>query len=166
MTQFHLYAPKRYPAPKVATKPKHAIRPRRSAPSLGWWLSGIALATLALVPQQQLVRWLAPLAPQTQQTAVNGWPLTPQATASTPCQTMVNKEQRLSRDQLNQFLSLAQGTEQATVHGNIAAPYCVLSPAEQPKQQQAYPLAFDPNTWFVVNYDQGKYTDFDFVFKQ
>lgn len=79
---------------------------------------------------------------------------------------MVNADQRLSRDQLTQFLSVVQATPQATVHETIAPPYCALSKANQPQQSEAYPLAFDPDTWFVVNYDQEIYKGYDFVFQQ
>ena len=80
----------------------------------------------------------------------------------------MNGEQRLSREQLTQFLALSQGIaqkiDQKGVHETIAPPYCSLTETHQAKQQDAYPLAFDPDTWFVVSYDQGQYTDFDFIF--
>lgn len=165
MTQSPLYAPDQYPVSKrqVLRRP----RPNRQSPQpLSWLLSGIALAALALVPQEQLSRWLAPLAaPHIEQQSVQAWPLSQRSSANT-CQTVLNAEQRLSRDQLAQFVSLAKGTPQDTVHNAIAPPHCMLSKANNPKQQEAYPLAFDPDTWFVVNYDQGSYADYGFVFKE
>lgn len=164
MTQSPPYAPDQYPVSKRQA-PRHP-RPNRQSPQPLWLFSAIALAALALVPQEQLSRWLAPLAtPQVEQQSVQTWPLS-QRSSVTTCQTVLNAEQRLSRDQLAQFVSLAKGATQETVHGTIAPPHCTLSKSNNPQQQEAYPLAFDPNTWFVVNYDQGNYTDYGFVFKE
>lgn len=166
----HSYAPQRQnPVPEQQLARGQAPRrrrSRRSSQTFGWLISGIALTTLAIVPQEQLSRWLAPLAaPHAQQQSVPTMPLGQSRTEDT-CQTILNNDQRLSREQLTQFLSLAQGTAQNMVHGTIAPPYCALSKSQQPKQQEAYPLAFDPDTWFVVNYDQGNYAGYDFVFKK
>ena len=79
---------------------------------------------------------------------------------------MVNTDQRLSRGQLTQFLAIAQESSQASIHETIAPPYRTLSKEHQSKQSEAYPQAFDPDTWFVVNYDQGIYKSYDFVFRQ
>ena len=159
MTQSPLYAPDRSPTPR-----KLPPQSRRS-PSFGWLIGGV-LATLALVPQEQLSQWLAPLAaaPHAQQQSAPNWSLGERS--STTCQEVLNKDQRLSRDQLSQFLTIAKGTTQATIHGTIAPPHCRLSKSHQAKQHEAYPMAFDPDTWFVVNYDQGNYTDYSFVFQK
>lgn len=133
-------------------------RPQPSRP-LAWIISGIALATLALVPQEQLFSGL-----------LNGrqtlsWTISRDSGGAQTCQAVLNAEQRLSREQLTQVLSLAPSASPATVHETIAPPYCALSKPHQTTQREAYPLAFDPDTWFVVNYEQGAYTGYDFVFQ-
>ncbi|MEO0867873.1 MAG: hypothetical protein AAFY17_05370 [Cyanobacteria bacterium J06642_11] len=171
--QTHAYGP-HHPQPSQPTplptkrqQSRPRRRSRRSPQRLGWLISGLALATLATVPQDQLSRWLAPLAaPHTSQQSVFPWSLGQSHPKSVTCQQMVNKEQRLSREQLTQFIPLSQGTAQEIVHDTIAPPYCALSKSQQSQQQEAYPLAFDPETWFVVNYAQGNYTGYDFVFKR
>ena len=148
MTPSPLQAPPNYP-------PRQQQAPRPVA----WILGSIALATFALVPQEQLSQFLQLLPGQHAQS----WALP--NTAKQTCHSVLNGDQRLSRGQLTQFLSLPQSSSQATVHGTIAPPYCTLSKAEQSKQREAYPLAFDPDTWFVVNYDEGVYTGYDFIFR-
>ncbi|NEP62489.1 MAG: hypothetical protein F6K31_37100 [Symploca sp. SIO2G7] len=131
---------------------------------LGLILGSIALATFALMPQERLSPLLPPLSGQQRQ-AVQSWP-TGQSLNNKTCQTVLDTDRRLSRGQLTQFLSVAKSSSQATVHQTIAPPYCRLSKENQPQQQEAYPLAFDPDTWFVVNYDQGTYTGYDFIFRK
>ncbi|MEM6252417.1 MAG: hypothetical protein AAF821_05790 [Cyanobacteria bacterium P01_D01_bin.156] len=155
MTPSPLYAP--HPARRRSNS-----RPRRSP--LPILLLGSA-AILAFVPQEQLSRWLTPLAGSpTQQQSVTA--LTSVRQSNSTCQEILNKDQRLSRDQLTQFLSMAEGTTQETIHGTMATPHCRLHQSNQSKYREAYPLAFDPDTWFVINYDQGKYSDYDFVFQK
>ncbi|MEM9976888.1 MAG: hypothetical protein AAF808_04595 [Cyanobacteria bacterium P01_D01_bin.2] len=126
--------------------------------SLAWLLGGVALTALAIVPPGQLPHLAATGALQPAQSRST-------QTAQT-CQAVLNADQRLSRDQLTQFIALGQGTPQAAVHETIAPPYCTLSKSHQAKQREAYPLAFDPDTWFVVNYEQGDYRGYDFVFRR
>lgn len=160
MTHSPLYTRPDYPAPQK--RPGYPIQPRpQSSQPLAWILT-LALATFALVPQEQLSRLTGSLSPQQQ--SVHPWSIN--AEKAPTCQAVLHADQRLSRDQLTQFLSLAKASSQATVHETIAPPYCTLSRAQQPQQREAYPLAFDPDTWFVVNYDQGAYTDYDFVFRK
>jgi hypothetical protein len=49
------------------------------------------------------------------------------------------------------------------------APYCRLSELEVRAgvraQREAYPLAFDPQTWFVVLYEGDQYTGYSFSFR-
>ncbi|MEM9264245.1 MAG: hypothetical protein AAGA46_01840 [Cyanobacteria bacterium P01_F01_bin.13] len=154
-------------APNTPSRQRRSSsRPSKPTPPLAWIVSTIALATLAVVPQEQLSRLSLALSPQPTQTqSVQPWAFNRTATEPT-CQAVLHADQRLSRKQLNQFLSLAEASPQATVHETIAPPYCTLSKAHQAKQQEAYPLAFDPDTWFVVNYDQGAYAGYDFVFQK
>ncbi|MEM7062984.1 MAG: hypothetical protein AAF572_07465 [Cyanobacteria bacterium P01_B01_bin.77] len=125
------------------------------------WLCGLALAALALVPQEQLTRFSGGLVGQPQ--SLQSWAINQDT--SPVCQAVLNADQRLSRDQLTQFLSLPQSASPATVHETIAPPHCLLSKPHQAKRREVYPLAFDPKTWFVVNYEQGSYTGYDFVFQ-
>ena len=100
----------------------------------------------------------------TQSQSVQPWYLH-RTKATQTCETVVNADQRLSRGQLTKFLAIAQDSAQTIVHETISSPYCTLSKANQSKQSEAYPLEFDPDTWFVVNYEQGLYKSYDFVFK-
>ncbi len=153
----------RYPG---KSKRPHAHSPKSSQPPVVWLLSTIVLSALAIAPKDLWPRFSVSLSPQsTRQESLQPWSINSAAPART-CQAMVNGDQHLSRAQLTQFLSVAQATPQTTVHETIAPPYCTLSKASQPKQSEAYPLAFDPDTWFVVNYDQGVYTGYDFIFQQ
>ena len=148
--------PSPLPAPHQSVRRAPVQRPPAQRP-LGVLLGAVALAAFALIPQDRLF-----LSSQ----SVGQPPWASKQSQSESCHAVLNADQRLSRAQLTQFLGLAEATAQATVHEKIAPPYCRLSRAHQAKQREAYPLSFDPDTWFVVNYDQGQYTDFDFIFKQ
>ena len=140
------------------------VKPRpRSSVSQPWLLGSIALAAFIFVFQDLWSRVSMPISTVSQ--SAQPWQ-SEQAKTSQTCQTVLNADQRLSRGQLTQFLSIAQNSSQATVHETIAPPYCTLSKAHQSKQNEAYPLACDPATWFVVNYDQGIYKGYDFVFRE
>lgn len=147
------------PSPLPARQPIHRSPAQRPQRPLGVLLGAIALAAFALIPQDRLF-WSHQSVGQSQ----SPWALG--QTSSESCHAVLNADQRLSRAQLTQFTELAQATEQATVHEKIAPPYCRLSRAHQTNQREAYPLAFDPDTWFVVNYDQGTYTGYDFIFRK
>ena len=141
------------------------VRPRPPQ-RFAWLMSSIALSVLAIAPGDLWSRFSGSLAPQpTQQESIQPWAFNRAETAKS-CQSIVNADQRLSRGQLTQFLSIAPESSQATIHESIAPPYCNLSKDHQSQQSEAYPLAFDPDTWFVVNYDQGIYKSYDFVFRQ
>lgn len=165
MAQPHLYAPRNRPAPRPAyhVKPRAKRRSRSSQPQI-WLLGSIALAALALVPQDLWSRISMPISTQSTQPS-QPWQLERPQTAQT-CQAIINADQRLSRAQLTQFLSVAQNSSQANIHETIAPPHCTLSKSHEAKQREAYPLAFDPETWFVVNYEQGLYKGYDFVFQK
>ena len=147
-------------------KPKPRARARSSQPQ-PWLLGTVLLAALALVPQEVWSRISGPILPQsTQAQSAQPWQFDQARSTVQTCQTVLNGDQRLSRGQLTQFLAIAQNASQASEHAAIAPPYCTLSRAHQVKQSEAYPLAFDPDTWFVVNYEQGVYKGYDFVFKK
>ena len=168
MSQSKLYAsPNRpSPAPRKYSR-RHQTRSSQSrSHSRGLIFGSLILAALALAPQDLWTRLTAPLSEQTAQSqTVQSWQFD-QATTAQACKSMLNADQRLSRDQLSQFLSLPKESAQTTIHQTIAPPYCTLSKAHQAKQSEAYPLAFDPDTWFVVNYEQGSYKGYDFVFRR
>ncbi|MEA5465366.1 hypothetical protein [Leptothoe sp. PORK10 BA2] len=154
------------PQPPPAHPPRRP-RTHRSQPPLAWILSSIALSAIALVPKDLWPRFSMSLSPQpTQQESIQPGLFNRTAAIAPTCQSMLNADQRLSRDQLTQFLSIPQETSRAAIHEAIAPPYCTLSKAHQPKQDEAYPLAFDPDTWFVVNYDGESYQGYDFVFRK
>lgn len=167
MAHSPLYGPSNRPSHQAPRQAGYHVRPRpRSPQRFAWLLSSVALSALAIAPGDLWSRFSTSLSPQpTQQESIQPWSFNRAETAQT-CQSMVNANQRLSRGQLTQFLSIAQDSSQASIHETIAPPYCTLSKEHQSKQSEAYPLAFDPDTWFVVNYDQGIYKSYDFVFRQ
>lgn len=161
MKHSNLYVHPKHPAPQ-RRRPGH----RHSSQPQTWLLGSIAIASLALAPQELWSRISMPISTQLSHSqSVQPWHLNRASTSQT-CQAIVNVDQRLSRAQLTQFLTIAQDSPQTTVHETIASPYCKLSNAHQSKQREAYPLEFDPDTWFVVNYDQGVYKGYDFVFQE
>ncbi len=172
MNQSKLYAPPHRQGYRRPSRPRHRVKPRPYGfQPQPWLLGSLALLALALVPQNLWSRLSTPLSTHTaqlqtvQSQAVQSWPLNHTNTAST-CQAIINADQRLSRSQLNQFLSVSPNSSQAKVHETIAPPYCTISKAHHANQREAYPLAFDPETWFVVNYEQGLYKSYDFVFQK
>mgnify|MGYP001795730404 CR=1 FL=1 len=120
-----------------------------SAPRKAWIAGGSVafLAAIAILPNQ--IRSQAP-APA----AANG------------CQTVVQKEARLSRQQLSQFLALPEQASKSAVQAVIQAPYCELAVTDDATAKDAYPLAFDPETWFVVEYTNDVYSGYAFTFQQ
>ena len=165
MNQPHQYAPSKRPTPRPTYHVKPRARRRQRSQSQTWLLGSLALAALALVPQNLWSQLSRPISDQsTQSQSAQPWQLS-RTSATQTCQTMVNADQRLSRAQLTQFLGIAQNSSQAKVHETIAPPYCTLSNAHGVNQREAYPLAFDPETWFIVNYEQGLYQGYDFAFQ-
>jgi hypothetical protein len=94
----------------------------------------------------------------------------PAAAPSNVCEGIVQDQVRLSRDQLSQILAISERASKAAVRSIVSAPYCRL-PAIQiragvPAEREAYPLEFDPQTWFILLYEGEEYAGFDFVFTQ
>ncbi|NEQ53459.1 MAG: hypothetical protein F6K11_25540 [Leptolyngbya sp. SIO3F4] len=168
MTHSPLYAPQNHPVPTARRKQPagYSKKPRaQSSQRLAWFLSTLALTTLAIVPKDLWPQLsISMSAKPNQQQATQSWSINREETET--CQSVLNAEQRLSRDQLSQLLSIPQDSSQASVHETIAPPYCTLSKVKQSNQREAYPLAFDPDTWLVVNYDQSIYQGYDFIFKK
>lgn len=85
------------------------------------------------------------------------------------CQQVIQPQAVLPRDRLSQLLTLPEKATQEQVRQVIQQPYCQLSP--QPAQgnaakREAYPLAFDPQTWLIVSYEGDAYTGYSFSFRR
>jgi hypothetical protein len=91
------------------------------------------------------------------------------SSARESCQEIVQEKAVLSRDQLSQFLSIPEGSSRDQLRQVMNAPFCRLSELEVRAgvraQREAYPLAFDPQTWFVVLYEGDQYTGYSFSFR-
>jgi hypothetical protein len=109
-------------------------------------LGGIALLTLGLV------------------TDLRGLPSFGNRNSGT-CEQMIQAKSTLSRDQLAQLLKLPEGASQAQVLALLQPPYCKLAATNAAGvaiDRQAYPLAFDLQTWLVVQYEGEKYVGYEF----
>jgi hypothetical protein len=85
------------------------------------------------------------------------------------CQTMVQPQATLSREQLTRLLSVPERSAKDQVRQIVQQPYCTL-PAVQARagvtaQREAYPLAFDPQTWLVLLYEGNEYAGYAFNFR-
>jgi len=84
------------------------------------------------------------------------------------CQQRVQSQSVLSRQELSQLLTVAERSDKETVRQIVQEPYCLLSPVTVREgvqaDREAYPLEFDPQTWFVVLYEDGEYAGYDFSF--
>jgi hypothetical protein len=92
------------------------------------------------------------------------------ATASEPCLQVLSPKAVLSRDRLSQFLTVAERSSKDQVRTVMQEPYCQLPDVQvragATAQREAYPLAFDPNTWLVVLYEGNEYAGYDFSFRR
>ena len=102
-----------------------------------------------------------------------------QSVPQTDCLEVVRSGAEMSRGQLSQLIALPAGSSQEAVRQVTDVPYCVLpssaaaeraesksdDPITQAGRREAYPLAFDPDTWVVVAYEANSYVGYDFVFK-
>lgn len=91
-----------------------------------------------------------------------------EASEKAVCQEVVQDKSVLSRAELSELLAVAERAPKADVQTVIAEPYCTLSNIEVREgitaQREAYPLEFNPETWFIVLYENGEYAGFDFSF--
>lgn len=89
-------------------------------------------------------------------------------TVSDVCQQRVHSQSVLSRGELSKLLSVPERSARDAVRQVVEAPYCTLSPVELREgvaaEREAYPLAFDPQTWLIVLYEDGEYAGYDFSF--
>lgn len=101
-----------------------------------------------------------------------------QSVPQSDCLQVVRSGAEISRSQLSQLLALPAGSSQEAVRQVTDVPYCVLpsetaaaaddraDPVVKAGRREAYPLAFDPDTWVVVGYEADEYVGYDFVFKR
>lgn len=86
------------------------------------------------------------------------------------CQQEVQPESVLSRPELTELLSVPERSAKEAVRQVIAEPYCRMAPVEVREgvtaEREAYPLAFDPQTWLVVLYEGDEYAGYDFSFRR
>jgi hypothetical protein len=91
------------------------------------------------------------------------------APAKDVCQEIVQSQAILSRDQLSKLLTVPEGSSQEQVRQIVKEPYCKLQNLQlrvgEASQREAYPLAFDPQTWFVVLYEGDQYAGYSFSFR-
>ena len=85
------------------------------------------------------------------------------------CQEVVQSKSVLSREQLSRLLTLPEGANQNQVRQVVREPYCKLATLNlrqgAQSRREAYPLAFDPQTWFVVMYEGESYAGYSFSFR-
>jgi hypothetical protein len=140
-------------------------RPFRTQP-----LSRPTGSSRAHTPQRSSLKWV--WASGCLATAVGMMFSDPQAllpqiqAAKSNCQQVVQKKAEVSRSQLTEFLAVPEKANRTKVRQVIAEPYCLLPPAQirahTPAKREAYPLAFDRNTWLVVMYEGDEYVGYDF----
>ncbi len=140
-------------APKTSSA-RSSYRPRQNPPTRKALWAGGSVATLALlvmVPTR----------------------MDSQAVDFSSCQTVVRSGAEISRGQISRLLAVPEGSTKEAARQVVAEPYCLLSATSALKasdsqaslEREAYPLAFDPTAWVVVNYESGSYVGYDFVFK-
>lgn len=82
-----------------------------------------------------------------------------------PCIQMRRTSARISRRQLEIVMQLRRGALWEEVVQVIGTPYCQLDPTTDAPRRDAYPLAFDPSTWLVLEYDRAvTFQHYDFTF--
>lgn len=103
-----------------------------------------------------------------------------QAIVETSCEQVIKSGAEISRGQLSNLLELPVGSSREVVLQAVSEPYCTLPVTTagppsvdegEPKavplftSREAYPLAFDPSAWVVLNYGANGYQGYDFLFK-
>ena len=82
------------------------------------------------------------------------------------CQDIVSSQAVLSRQQLIQLLTIPERENRQAIEAIAEDPYCSLTALEVRAgvmaERAAYPLAFDPNTWLVVLYEDEEYVGYGF----
>lgn len=82
------------------------------------------------------------------------------------CQNIISNQAVLSRQQLTQLLTVPERENRQVIEAIVEEPYCTLAAIEVragvEAERAAYPLAFDPNTWLVVLYEDEEYVGYGF----
>ncbi|MEM7063839.1 MAG: hypothetical protein AAF572_11825 [Cyanobacteria bacterium P01_B01_bin.77] len=82
------------------------------------------------------------------------------------CQHIISSQAVLSRQQLTQLLTIPERENRQAIEAIAEEPYCTLPSIEVragvAAERAAYPLAFDPNTWLVVLYENEEYVGYGF----
>jgi hypothetical protein len=144
------YTLKNRPLDEFGEQERQPVRKRRRTSNVGYVLaSGFMLALVGLFVDLRSV-------------------FRPPATTTSICQQVIQPQAILARDQLAQLLTIPERSTKAQVREIIKDPYCQLADVEVRAgvmaQREAYPLAFDPDTWFVVLYEGDEYAGYDFSF--
>ncbi|MBW4520316.1 MAG: hypothetical protein KME16_11525 [Scytolyngbya sp. HA4215-MV1] len=88
---------------------------------------------------------------------------------SEPCQEIVQPQSKLTREQISQLLTIPERSTKTKVKAIIQAPYCKFPQLEVRAgvmaEREAYPLAFDPQTWLVILYEGNEYAGYAFSFR-
>lgn len=132
-------------------------RPRPTALSAKHWLAGglIVVAALLLLDFQKMHTWLG----RSQRTQTHG----------DTCESLIQTEATLSREQLAQLLTIPERDAKQRVRQIVAEPYCTLPELRVRSgvvaEREAYPLEFDPKTQLVILYENDEYAGYRFNFE-
>ena len=89
--------------------------------------------------------------------------------ASDGCETIVQSDAKLSREQLANLLTIPERDAKTRVRQVVEAPYCRLPELKVRSgvlaEREAYPLAFDPKTQLVILYENDEYAGYRFSFE-
>ncbi len=84
------------------------------------------------------------------------------------CKTIVQSNAALSRAQLAKVLTVPERSPQSDIRTQLPQPYCQFQDIEMragiSAQREAYPLAFDPQTWLVLLFEEDEYAGYAFQF--
>ncbi|MBD1910985.1 MULTISPECIES: hypothetical protein [unclassified Leptolyngbya] len=89
---------------------------------------------------------------------------------SNNCAEIVQPSSILGRDELAKLLAIPERDRKEAVQAVVSEPYCRLPKVEIREgvaaEREVYPLAFDPQTWFVVLYEGDEYAGYSFLFQR
>ncbi|MEM1309906.1 MAG: hypothetical protein AAGF98_10550 [Cyanobacteria bacterium P01_H01_bin.153] len=159
--------PRQFPRQSTAATPRrslrsHSPRPRtrRRSPLRAWLTRGGVVAGSSVLALTAVAAGPRPFVDR----AANG------TSEQAICQEVVQGKSVLSRSELSQLLAVAERAPKADVRAVIAEPYCTLGNVEVREgvmaHREAYPLEFNPETWFIVLYEGEEYAGFDFSFSR
>lgn len=85
------------------------------------------------------------------------------------CQEIVQADAVLSRNSLSKLLAVPERENKAAVREVVQEPFCTMPSVEVRAgvlaEREAYPLAFDPQTWLIVLYEGEEYAGYAFSFQ-